>query len=148
MWRDIITETLTTWSSIGVCIVHHVLFFYRYPILWCQRSSRWGKGRAKERGKWRRKVCAKFSSKNTMHELRELCSVYCTTIACFPACVSNSTKYSASSVIWTSIIQTLVYPNSQKFVNFHEFHYNLQDGGHLVMWSVFQPPVCYLFSSH
>ena len=35
-----------------------------------------------------------------------------------------------------------------KVGNFHEFHYNLQDGGHLVMWSVFQPPVCYLFSSH
>ena len=55
--------------------------------------------------------------------------------------------YSASSVIRTSIIWTLVYPNSQK-LKFHEFHYNLQDGGHLVMWSVFQLPVCYLFSLH
>ena len=45
------------------------------------------------------------------------------------------------------------YPNPRlseltKACNFHEFHYNLQDGGHLVMWSVFQPPVCYLISSH
>ena len=35
--------------------------------------------------------------------------------------------YSASSVI-----QTLIYLNSPKLVNFHEFYYNLQDGGHLV----------------
>ena len=35
-------------------------------------------------------------------------------------------------------------PNSQKFVNFHEFHYNLQDGGHLVIWSVFQPYYLYV----
>ena len=39
----------------------------------------------------------------------------------------------------TSIIQVLVYLNSQKLaINcFHAFHYNLQDDGHLVI----QPPV-------
>ena len=45
-------------------------------------------------------------------------------------------------VIQTSIIQILV---SQKLVIFHEFHYDLQDGGLLVMQYAFQPPVCYLF---
>ena len=48
---------------------------------------------------------------------------------------------SASLVIRTLINRTLGYPNSQKLVNFHEFYYNLQDGGHLVIWSVFQLPV-------
>ena len=47
-----------------------------------------------------------------------------------------------------AILCILGYPNLNsklpKSCNLHEFHYNLQDGGHLVMWSVFQPPVCYL----
>ena len=29
------------------------------------------------------------------------------------------------------IYRTLVYPKSQKLVNFHEFRYTLQDGGHM-----------------
>ena len=32
-------------------------------------------------------------------------------------------KYSASLVIQTSIIQTLLYPKSQKLVNFHEYYF-------------------------
>ena len=48
--------------------------------------------------------------------------------------------YSASLVTQTSI--SLHYWNWQMFVIFHKLiHYNLQDGGYLVMWSVFQPPV-------
>ena len=50
--------------------------------------------------------------------------------------------YSASSLIFfigmqqlmhPSVIRILVYLNSQKLAIFHEFHYNLHDGGHLVM---------------
>ena len=35
-----------------------------------------------------------------------------------------------------------------KLAIFHELYYNSQDGGHLMIWSVFRPLVCYLFSSH
>ena len=35
------------------------------------------------------------------------------------------------------------YQNSQKLVNFNEFHYFLQDGGHLIVRSVFQPPLVF-----
>ena len=51
-----------------------------------------------------------------------------------------------SIIRWTFNYPTnLQLSKLTKLVNFHEFHYNLQAGGHLVMWSVFQPPaVCYI----
>ena len=65
-------------------------------------------------------------------------------------CINTVCGFIVQCILGYPIIQILVYQNSQKLVNFHEFYYNnsLQDGGHLVMWSVFQPPVCYLISSH
>ena len=53
--------------------------------------------------------------------------------------------------MWTYSYRATVHISTFRFQThkclyfFNEFHYTLQASGHLVMKSVFQPPVCYLF---
>ena len=70
----------------------------------------------------------------TIYIIDFLCMLMLLGCLAFEKCTNAvRSEYSASSVIQTSDYPTLVYPNSQKLVKFHEFHYNLQDSGHLVM---------------